>query len=48
VAFSWSNLVKTLVDLKGRVPGQYFNPVTGEMEVQQGSGGAVNMALTGR
>lgn len=47
MVFSWSNLVKTLVDLKGRVPGQYFNPATGEMEVQQGSGGAANVSITG-
>ena len=44
---AWSNLVKLLTDIRGRVAPQYFNAATGEMEVQQGANGSAQVALTG-
>ena len=44
---AWSNLVKLLTDIRGRVAPQYFNTATGEMEVQQGANGSTQVSLTG-
>lgn len=40
---AWTDLIKTLADVAGRVIPQYFNPSTDAMEPWEGSDGAANV-----